>query len=221
MKYAVAQDNDFKTWRAFNNRYWPAKYFIDSEGNVRHTHFGEGAYAESELVIQQLLAEAGIETGELSARKRKAVIQTCRHLRPISDMRARSLLSLLKGLHLMKQAHILLPASIPLHRFAVSGEWNFSQEFAEASEPDSQLNLHFFAKDVYLVLDSPKPGRIRIEILGETAKNLSEDLDQNNEITIDEAHLYHLASFELPLEGTLVITYLDAGIQSYAFTFGS
>ncbi len=81
--------------------------------------------------------------------------------------------------------------------------------------------MHFFAKDVYLVLDSSKPGKIKIEIQVETARNLSEDLDLNNEITIDEARLYHLASFELPLEGTLVITYLDAGIRSYAFTFGS
>ena len=221
MKYPVAQDNDFKTWRAFNNRYWPAKYFIDSEGNVRYTHFGEGAYAESELVIQQLLAETGVVTGESispEAENGFSNLQTpetyigySRQIAFVSPER----------LAPDEASKYTLPANIPLHRFAVSGNWIFSEEFAEASESGSQLILHFFAKDVYLVLDSPKLGKIRIEIQGETARNLSEDLDQNNEITIDEARLYHLASFELPLEGTLVITYLDSGIQSYAFTFGS
>jgi len=221
LKYPVAQDNDFKTWRAFNNRYWPAKYFIDSEGNVRYAHFGEGAYAESELVIQQLLAEAGVETGEIispetesgfsNTQTPETYIGYGRHVAFVSPER----------LAPDEASNYTMPANIPLHRFAVSGAWTFSEEFAEASEPGSQLALHFIAKDVYLVLDSPKPGKIKVEIQGETARNLSEDLDQNNEIVIDEARLYHLASFELPLEGTLVITYLDAGIQSYAFTFGS
>ncbi|MCJ7624604.1 MAG: cytochrome c biogenesis protein DipZ, partial [Anaerolineaceae bacterium] len=64
IEYPVAQDNDFATWRAFNNRYWPAKYFIDAEGNVRYTHFGEGKYEESELVIKQLLSEIGVNSNE-------------------------------------------------------------------------------------------------------------------------------------------------------------
>jgi len=221
LKYAVAQDNDFKTWRAFNNRYWPAKYFIDFEGNVRYTHFGEGAYAESELVIQQLLAEAGVETGEIINPEAEGSFSNMQTPETYIGYARQVAFVSPEGLAPDEASTYTLPANIPLHRFTVSGEWTFSQEFAEASEPGSQLVLHFFAKDVYLVLDSPKPGRIKIEIQGETARNLSEDLDQNNEITIDEARLYHLASFELPLEGTLVITYLDAGTQSYAFTFGS
>src|SRR5262249_49179557 len=59
ISYPVAIDNDYAIWRAFNNQYWPAHYFIDGQGRIRHHHFGEGNYAESERVIQQLLAEAG------------------------------------------------------------------------------------------------------------------------------------------------------------------
>ena len=221
LKYAVAQDNDFKTWRAFNNRYWPAKYFIDSEGNVRYTHFGEGAYAESELVIQQLLAEAGVETGEIIIPEAEGDFSNMQTPETYIGYARQIALVTPERIAPDEASKYTLPSNIPLHRFGVSGEWIFSQEFAEASAPGSQLALHFFAKDVYLVLDSPKPGKIRVEIQGETAMNFSEDIDQNNEITIDDARLYHLASFELPLEGTLVITYLDTGIRSYAFTFGS
>ena len=59
--WAVAQDNDFKTWRAYENRYWPAKYLIDKDGIIRYTHFGEGAYAETEVKIQELLRETGVD----------------------------------------------------------------------------------------------------------------------------------------------------------------
>ena len=57
--YPVAIDNDYAVWRAFGNHYWPALYFADAQGRIRHHHFGEGEYGQSEMVIQQLLAEAG------------------------------------------------------------------------------------------------------------------------------------------------------------------
>ena len=64
--YPVAVDNDYAIWRAFDNQYWPALYFIDTRGRVRHHHFGEGEYEQSEMVIQKLLAEAGTATSEQS-----------------------------------------------------------------------------------------------------------------------------------------------------------
>ena len=67
LKWPIAQDNDFKTWRAFNNRYWPAKYLVDKDGLIRYTHFGEGAYDETELWIRGLLEEAGVDLSEVSA----------------------------------------------------------------------------------------------------------------------------------------------------------
>ncbi len=66
LEYPVAQDNDFKTWRAFNNRYWPAKYLVDKDGLIRYTHFGEGAYEETELWIRGLLEEAGVDLSDVS-----------------------------------------------------------------------------------------------------------------------------------------------------------
>ena len=219
--YPVAQDNDFKTWRAFNNRYWPAKYFIDAEGNVRYTHFGEGQYAESELVIQQLLAETGVKVDNaLTEEKAGSTLANQTPETYIGASRQTAFTSP-EALLLNKASMYTIPASIPLHHFAVSGLWNFKKELAESQKAGNQLALHFFAKDVYLVLDSAVPGKIGIEVQDPTVKNLSPELNGNNEISIDEARLYHLASFDSALEGTMVIDFLDPGIQAYAFTFGS
>ena len=68
IKYAVAQDNDYGTWRAFDNKFWPAKYLIDKDGYIRYTHFGEGAYEETEQVIRDLLSETGVDLGDVSSR---------------------------------------------------------------------------------------------------------------------------------------------------------
>jgi len=221
IKYAVVQDNDFKTWRAFNNRYWPAKYFIDAEGNVRYTHFGEGKYDESELVIRQLLAETGVDADEKFSELSDAPYSSEQtpetyvgYGRQVAFVSPEPLLNDQAGTY-------SLPVDIALHHFAVSGNWNFMEEYAEPLEAGSQMILHFFGKDVYLVMDSAQPGRVRIDLLSQKVENLSPDITKNGEIVIDEARLYHLVSFDEPMEGTLVINYLDPNIQVFAFTFGS
>ena len=67
LEYPVVQDNEFNTWNAFSNRYWPAKYLIDHEGRIRYSHFGEGAYDETEMKIREILTEAGYDVSSVAA----------------------------------------------------------------------------------------------------------------------------------------------------------
>ncbi len=221
IEYAVAQDNDYTTWRAYNNRFWPAKYFIDAEGNVRYVHFGEGEYEESELVIQQLLAEAGMETDETLTREESVPISSGQTPELyIGYGRQEAFLSP-TPLVIDKAATYTVPDEIPLHRFGVSGRWVFRREHAESLETGNQLTLHFNAKDVYLVFDSKEPGRIRVSLSNSQVKNLSPVIDENGEILIDQATLYHLVSLDGIREETVSIEFLDPNLQVFAFTFGS
>jgi cytochrome c biogenesis protein CcdA/thiol-disulfide isomerase/thioredoxin len=221
IEYAVAQDNDYITWRAYNNRYWPAKYFIDAQGYVRYVHFGEGEYEESELVIQQLLAEAGMKTDQ--ALTREEAVPISREQTPelyIGYGRQEAFVSS-TPLVIDEAATYTIPDEIPLHHFSVSGRWIFLREHAESLEAGNQLTLHFNAKDVYLVFVAEQPGRIRVDLSNPQLKNSSPEIDENSEILIDEATLYHLVSLDGLMEGSLTIEFLDPGLQVFAFTFGS
>jgi len=221
IEYPVAQDNDFNTWRAYNNRYWPAKYFIDTEGNVRYTHFGEGEYEKSELVIQQLLAEIGTVTkAALTDTIDKSYSASQTPELYVGFQRQTNFAT--PGQLVRNQAsQYTLPQEIPLHLFAVSGEWTFNNEYARVEKSGAQLELHFNAKDVFLVLDSAGAGSVSVELLISDKKNLSADLDENNMIIIDEARLYHLVELDEFVEGRLLLTFNSPGLEAYAFTFGS
>jgi cytochrome c biogenesis protein CcdA/thiol-disulfide isomerase/thioredoxin len=221
IEYAVAQDNDYATWRAYNNRFWPAKYFIDVQGNVRYVHFGEGEYEESELVIRQLLAEAGMEIDEALTREEAVPISSGQTPELYIGYGRQEAFVSPTPLVIDEEATYSEPDRVPLHHFAVSGRWVFRREHAMSLEAGNQLTLHFNAKDVYLVLDSELPGRIRVNLPSPQLENKSPDIDENGEILIDQASLYHLVSLDGITEGTVTIDFLDPGLQVFAFTFGS
>lgn len=221
IEYPVAQDNQLETWRAFHNRFWPAKYFIDAEGNVRYTHFGEGEYEKSELVIQELLAEIGAETDEN--------LTAVREPDYVSDQTPELYIGYLRQTNFASPGQLVrdesseytFPDELPLHLFAVSGAWTFEEEFAEVEGAGAQLALHFFAKDVFLVLDSAQEATVTVEILSPDIENTSPDLNTGNALTVDEARLYHLVALDEAVDGQLLLTFNDPGIQAFAFTFGS
>src|SRR5262249_50273238 len=146
ISYPVAQDNDFTTWRAYTNHYWPAEYIIDARGVLRHTHFGEGDYDETERVLQQLLTEAGAQittpvtqlppTSFAGDQTPETYVGADRQERFASPQPVRS----------GKTQPYSIPSSLPLHSFAVGGLWIFQDEFAQAGA-DARLRLHFNAKD--------------------------------------------------------------------------
>lgn len=221
IRYPVAQDNDYGTWRAFNNHYWPAKYIIDAEGNVRYVHYGEGDYEETEMVIQQLLAEIGVNSQTaLTTLKDQNFSSNQTPETYIGYSRQESFASP-EPVARAQSATYSIPEALPLHHFAVSGAWTFNPEYAQAEQAGAQLALHFYAKDVYLVLDSAQSATVSVQLLSPDKDNLSEDIDANGTITVDSARLYHLLSLDEAVEGTLVITFNDPGMQAFAFTFGS
>ena len=221
IEYPVAQDNEFSTWRAFNNRYWPAKYFIDAEGNVRYTHFGEGKYEESELVIKQLLSEIGVESSEELTAVEKKEYSSDQTPETYVGFGRQNAFSSPEELQHLETALYSFPVELPLHHFALSGDWLVGLEYARSEESGAQLNIHFSARDVFLVMDSAVPAEVKVELLAPDMKNTSEDLDADSSILVDEARLYHLVSLDQVVDGTLLLTFSEPGIESFAFTFGS
>lgn len=153
IKYPVMQDNDFATWKAYHNNYWPAKYLIDKDGNIRYTHFGEGDYDKTELAIQDLLRETG------------AAITTTPN-NAVQNTFARTPETYLGSLRSNNESYI-----------TYSGKWNQSEEY-NAPSAGSLLQLNFDAKSVYLVMrNSGTPAIIKIYLDGVYQKEITVDKD--------------------------------------------
>lgn len=222
IEYPVAQDNNYETWRAYNNRYWPAKYFIDAEGNIRYTHFGEGDYDVSELVIRQLLADIGVDADEELSGPADVEFMSEQTPEIYIGYGRQELFASPEDIVRNETSSYSIPDELPKDKFAVSGQWSFHNEYAQVEESGARMKLHFFAQDVYMVLDlAGQPGTVTVEVLSPDKENLSEDLNEQNEILVDEARLYHLVSFDEAVEGELILTFNQPGLQTFTFTFGS
>ena len=209
LRYAVAQDNDYGTWEAWSNQYWPAKYLIDAKGQVRYTHFGEGDYGVTEVAIRSLLAEAG--AGSLGSRAgrqpgevpgRQATPETY-----LGAARAQGWLAPPEpGVHDYAAPSGELPAS----RFALGGRWKVDDESAEAVR-DATLTARVTGKSVYLVLGSRArvPRNVDVLVDGKPSRH----------VTVKRQRLYTLLSLPRTEEHTLTLRF-DPGVSGYAFTFG-
>jgi cytochrome c biogenesis protein CcdA/thiol-disulfide isomerase/thioredoxin len=230
--YPVAVDNGYKLWRAFGNEYWPAHYFVDASGNIRHTHFGEGEYDASERVIQQLLAEAGggnMPTDLVSATGSGAALASdeAHVLSPetyIGHSRADNFAS--PGGQVPAVAHdYTVPAKLSLNAWALGGNWTVSEESAAANAAQTHIAFHFQARDLHLVLGpgpDGKPVRFRVRLDGRPpGDDHGTDVDADGNGTVTEERLYQLIrqSGEIR-DHTFEIEFLDPGVVGYAFTFG-
>jgi thiol-disulfide isomerase/thioredoxin len=218
--YPVAQDNEYGTWQAYQNEYWPAEYLIDAKGIIRHTHFGEGEYDQTEQTIQQLLKENGatvnasLTQGVVAGFSQDETPETY-----VGTDRQSGFVS--PGRVLVGQARqYTIPDTLPANSFAVSGSWNFSSEFATVSDVGAKLRLHFNAKDVYLVMTSDKSVPVTVNLISPSQKNQSEDLGSDGQISVNASRLYHLAQLDSAQEGTVELTFTQPGVRVYAFTFG-
>jgi cytochrome c biogenesis protein CcdA/thiol-disulfide isomerase/thioredoxin len=220
--YPVAQDNSYATWNAYSNRYWPAEYFIDAHGHLRHVHFGEGNYDESEQVIQELLDEAGASVAQAAKTGNVPV--------PISDTQTPETYVGLdrQGKFASPEAaapgpahSYSIPHQLPLHSFAAGGNWAFADQYATEEAAGDSLRLHFNAKDVYVVLASDKPATVEVSVTAPNASNQSEDLDTGSRLHVSAPRLYHLARLPQVEEGVVDLHFDRPGVRAYAFTFGS
>src|SRR5437764_588838 len=170
--YPVPIDNSYAVWSAFDNHYWPALYFADAQGRIRHHHFGEGEYQQSEMVIQQLLAEAGSDAG------RELVSPDARGIEAAADWASLRTPENYTGYGRTEgfaspggmrpdSRHVYAaPQRLRLNQWALSGEWTAEEEASRADAGGDQVTYRFQARDVHLVMGPAVPGTsVRYRVL--------------------------------------------------------
>jgi cytochrome c biogenesis protein CcdA/thiol-disulfide isomerase/thioredoxin len=169
--YPVAVDNDYAIWRAFGNQYWPAHYFIDTEGQIRHYHFGEGEYDESERVIQKLLAEAGkanvsADLVSVNANGAQAPSDTANVMSPETYLGYERAQNFVSPNGAVPDARSDYSAGAPrLNEWGLSGEWTIYNEHATLEKQGGSIVYRFRARDLHLVLGPAPDGQpIRFQV---------------------------------------------------------
>jgi thiol-disulfide isomerase/thioredoxin len=230
--HPVAVDNDHVIWRAFNNQYWPALYFIDAQGRARHHHFGEGAYEQSEMIIQALLAEAGS-----SGFDREPAMVDGRGLEAAADWRSLRSPENYVGYERTqnfaspggavrdKSRMYELPARLRLNEWGLSGDWTLRKEASALNKPNGRIAYRFHARDLHLVMGPAAPGtsvRFRVTIDGGPPRTAhGTDVDEQGNGAVTEQRLYQLIRQPKPIaERQFEIEFLDPGVEAFAFTFG-
>ena len=229
--YPVAIDNEYKIWRAFENEYWPAHYFIDAKGQIRHHHFGEGDYDESEQVIQQLLAEAGdknvpdgmvaVNASGAEAASAKSDVKSPETY--VGYDRADHFVS--PGGVVQDTSHVYAAGTPQLNDWSLVGDWTIGNERAQSNAKDSAIVYRFHARDLHLVLGpSPDghPVRFVVTIDGKAPSAAhGVDVDPEGNGVVTAQRLYQLVRDPGAVaDHTFEIRFLDPGAQAYAFTFG-
>ena len=230
--YPVAIDNDYGVWGAFGNHYWPALYFADAQGRIRHHHFGEGEYPQSEMVIQQLLTEAGavgvsrdlvsVDARGVEAPADWATLRSAENYTGYD--RTESFAS--PGGVLPGKPHVYsAPAQLRLNQWALSGDWTMEEQAIRLNEAGGQIAYRFHARDLNLVMGPAAgrtPVRFRVLLDGQPPRAArGTDADGQGHGTVADQRLYQLIRQpERITERTCEITFLDPGAEAYSFTFG-
>jgi thiol-disulfide isomerase/thioredoxin len=230
--YPIAIDNDHTIWRAFRNQYWPALYFVDSQGRVRHRYFGEGSYEQSEMVIQELLREAG--AGDVS---REPVKVDALGLDADADWSSLKSAENYVGFERTenfaspggavsdKPRTYEQPARLHLNEWALSGDWTVKKDTAVLNKASGSITYRFHARDLHLVMGPAAAGtsvRFRVLIDGQPPGAAhGVDVDELGNGTVTEQRLYQLIRQPKPIaDRQFEIEFFDSGVEAYAFTFG-
>ena len=232
INYPVAIDNDFKVWRAFNNQYWPAHYFADAQGRIRYHHFGEGEYAESERVIQQLLREAGaakVADGLINASAEG--VQLAPDMTEVQS--PETYVGYQRAEHFVPETSLVpdkvsaysAPSQLALNDWSLDGQWNVGPERATSGAPASRIVYRFHARDLHLVLGpgaDRKPVRFKVLVDGKVPGDAhGTDVAPDGSGSVTAQRLYQLVRQTGGVtDRTFSIEFLDPGVSAYAFTFG-
>lgn len=230
--YPVAIDNNYKVWRAFNNQYWPAHYFADAKGQIRYHHFGEGDYAESERVIQQLLREAGaqnVASGLIEADAKG--VQQAPDMNEVQSpetylgfQRAENFVTT-GTLATNQVANYPAAGNLALNNWTLEGHWNVGGQQATLDQANGRIVYRFHARDLHLVLGpgaDGKPVRFKVSIDGQAPGDAhGTDVSPDGSGTVTEQRLYQLVRQPGAVKDrTFTIEFLDPHVSAYAFTFG-
>jgi len=231
VRYPLVVDNEYAVWRAFDNHYWPALYFVDSQGRIRHHHFGEGEYEASEMVLQMLLREAGLDVEQGLVRMEPNGVEAAADWASLGSPetyvgygRAEGFAS--PGGVVPDERHVYAaPAQLRRNQWALSGDWAVGAVPAHLSEPGGAISYQFHARDLHLVMGPPagRPSvRFRVRLDGASPGGAhGVDVDESGNGTADYQRMYQLIRQPMPIGDRLFeIEFLDAGVEAFVFTFG-
>ena len=229
--YPIAIDNDYAIWRGFSNEYWPALYFTDVKGKIRHRHFGEGEYQQSEEVIQKLLAE-----GDAGGRRNELVSVDASGAEAAADWN-----DLKSGENYLgyertenfasgstapgKRRVYSPPSRLGLNEWALSGNWTIGKEAIVLNEPNGHIAYCFHARDLHLVMGPSEPGspvQFRILIDGRPPGSAhGVDVYEQGNGSVIEQRMYQLIRQPAPIvDRRFEIEFLGSGVEEFSFTFG-
>jgi thiol-disulfide isomerase/thioredoxin len=230
--YPVAIDNDFAVWRAFENQYWPALYFVDAKGKVRHHQFGEGEYERLERVIQRLLLDAGSSsTGPEQTPVNAEGVEVAADWGSLRSPEnyvgyARTVdFASPGGIRPDVRHGYKAPNRLGLNQWALSGEWTMKKGAVALNSANGSIAYRFHARDLHLVMGTATPGgpvqfRVRIDGMPPGAAH-GLDVDEQGNGTVGEPRLYQLVRQPGRIaDRQFEITFPEAGVEAFAFTFG-
>lgn len=218
LTYPIALDNTFQTWKAYDNRYWPASYLVDREGNVRRTHFGEGEYRQTEDAIRNLLEQNGSKLPPLSMIAERET--NSQDQSPETYLGVDVAKNYVGSPALTAGEQSYSPAQLgKTSQWTLGGTWAAAHE-GIAAVKDSVLRIRVAAKDVYIVTGTTTRGSIEVKIDGKPAAQAGTDV-QNAKLDVSAPRLYHVAHFDSFRKDALIELRVPAGVQVNTFTFGS
>jgi thiol-disulfide isomerase/thioredoxin len=230
--YPVAVDNDYAVWQSFANNYWPALYFIDSNGGIRHHHFGEGDYERSEIIIQRLLRDAGAEdVGDQLAPVDPQGPEVAADWDDLESPEAYLGSRLAQNFDPSERSawglHRSDEGERPLRRnhWTLMGNWTMTPEAVVLNEPGGRITFRFHARDVHLVMgpsDRAMPVPFRVSIDGASPGSSSgTDVADDGSGLLEDQRMYQLIRQAGAIDDrTFQIEFLDRGAEAFAFTFG-
>ena len=231
LSYPIAIDSKMGVWQAFNNEYWPADYFIDGNGSIRHRHFGEGEYDQSEGIIQQLLKENGAaQVDQTLVKASGGGIEAPFSMDVLSPETYAGYLRTDRFSSQERMAPDSLktyspPRSLGLNEWGLGGSWKVSDESATLQAPNGKIVFRFHARDLHMVLGQSEPNKsihYSVKLDGEPpGENHGVDTSTLGSGEVNQPRLYQLIRQKGPVaDRTFEIEFADPGVQAYSFTFG-
>jgi thiol-disulfide isomerase/thioredoxin len=232
VEYPIAVDSDYAVWNAFANHFWPAVYLADGEGRIRFHHFGEGEYAMTEMAIQQLLLDAGVDGID-----QDLVMVEPRGLEVAADWQTlqspetyvgydQSTGFAQDGVASFDEPRVYTPPGrLPVNSWGLSGNWTVAGQAALSNEPGARIAFHFHARDLNLVMGPSSRGTsipFRVVLDGQLATDThGTDVGSDGSGTVSDQRTYQLIRQPGAITDRLFeIEFLDAGVEAYCFTFG-
>jgi cytochrome c biogenesis protein CcdA/thiol-disulfide isomerase/thioredoxin len=228
IQYPVVLDNDYSTWRAYGNNFWPRKYLIDVDGRIVYDHIGEGAYDETEREIQRALKERAMRLKSVAHIEQEVVtpdgvvtVDTSQPRTPELYFGALRNTALLNGVvHVRGVQSLTVPTILEPHGLYLGGTWNFDHEYAESADA-ATITIRYAAKNVYMVLSADEAQQLLIKrdgVLLETERG--SDVASDGTMNVFGEQLYHVVADDEYGEHVLEISVPKAGVRAFTFTFG-